>query len=83
MFRALTMIALKVQSELGAEYALALVPVINFRLLYAKQGKMAELEAEAMYLRALQGYESTVGTDHTRKECFGGLCRPHKRTASW
>jgi hypothetical protein len=28
------------------------------------QGKMAE--AEAMYLRALQGYENAVGADHPR-----------------
>ena len=30
----------------------------------ADQGKMAE--AEAMYLRALQGYENAVGADHPR-----------------
>jgi hypothetical protein len=34
----------------------------NLGLLYADQGKMAE--AEAMYVRALQGYESAVGADH-------------------
>jgi hypothetical protein len=83
MFSALTMIVLKIRSKLGAEYTLALVTIINSGLLYAKQGKMAEPEAEAMYLRALQGYESIVGTDHTRKECFGGLCPPPQRTAGW
>ena len=40
----------------GAEHMSMLDTVNNLGLLYAHQGKMAE--AEAMYVRALQGYKA-------------------------
>jgi tetratricopeptide (TPR) repeat protein len=35
----------------------------NLGLLYASQGRLSD--AEAMYMRALQGYEKALGADHT------------------
>jgi hypothetical protein len=35
-------------------------------VVYAHQGKMAE--AEAMYQRALQGYEKALGADHPKTQ---------------
>ena len=52
----------------GAEHTLTLNTVNNLGVLYANQDKMveAEAEAEAMELRALQGYENAVGADYPR-----------------
>ena len=38
--------------------------VNNLGILYADQGKM--VEAETMYVRALQGYQGVIGTDRPR-----------------
>ena len=48
----------------GAEHTSTLDTVNNLGVLYTDQGKMAE--AEAMCLRALQGYENAVGADHPK-----------------
>jgi hypothetical protein len=53
---------------LGLEHMSTLATVNNLGLLYAHQGKMAEAEAEAMYVRALQGYEKALGADHSRTQ---------------
>jgi tetratricopeptide (TPR) repeat protein len=37
--------------------------VNNLGILYKNQGKLAE--AEAIYIRALEGYEKALGPDHT------------------
>lgn len=39
-----------------------LVTINNLGLLYADQGKLSE--AEEMYLRALEGYEKVLSTEH-------------------
>jgi hypothetical protein len=82
MSTALIMTALKTRSALGAEQTFALAAVNNLGLLYTNQGKI--VEPEEMYLRALQGYESTLGAHHMRKECFGGYSFAHspQRSAS-
>jgi hypothetical protein len=47
------------------EHTVTLKRVNNPGPLYADQGKMAEAEAEAIYLRALQGFEKVWGAEHT------------------
>jgi hypothetical protein len=50
----------------GAEHTSTLGTVNNLGLLYADQGKMAE--AEAMYVRALRGYEKLSWVSPARIE---------------
>jgi tetratricopeptide (TPR) repeat protein len=45
----------------GPEHTLTLDTVSNLGILYTDKGKMAEAEAEAMYVRALVGYEKALG----------------------
>jgi hypothetical protein len=56
------------EKALEAEHTLRLKTVSNLGVLYADQGKMAE--AKAMILRALQGYEKAVQTDHPITQRF-------------
>ncbi|KAF4624367.1 hypothetical protein G7Y89_g13802 [Cudoniella acicularis] len=49
------------EDALGPKHTSTLLTVHNLGLLYTNQGKLAE--AEAMYNRALQGYEHALGPD--------------------
>src|SRR5438045_5028330 len=52
-----------VTEALGLKHTSTLHTVNNLGALYGDQGKLAE--AEAMYIRALQGYEEALGPKHT------------------
>src|SRR2546423_11176554 len=61
----------------GAEHTSTLNTVNNLGNLYKDQGKM--VEAEAMYLRALQGYENALGAEHTMtRHTVHDLSTPHE-----
>ena len=52
----------------GTEHMSTLDTVNNLDMLYADQGKM--VEAEVMYMRALQGYENAVGENASNRWQF-------------
>ena len=53
------------EETLGPKHASTLSTVGNLGNLYLKQGKMEQ--AEQFYMRALRGYESTLGLHHLKK----------------